>query len=285
VAGARKVELDCDGLFSKAAKRVVKLRSKEVFAQAEGVLCLDDVEPVHDMRVATRRLRAALEVFESCFPRKRHRKALKKVKALAEALGERRDVDVEIALLEELREEAVGADRAAVTVLVEGTRTRQHVANHELAPHVAPKRLKRLRRRLKKLERRKGGSSLRSNIEPIVRERLKELRDRADDALAPDASRAQHKMRIAAKRLRYVLEIFGPCLEGEEAKLARQAAKQLQSVLGDLHDCDLTLERVEGIDSAVALLRERRELLFHRFVEQWQAEASKGTWAALEASL
>ena len=88
-------------------------------------------------------------------------------------------------------------------------------------------------------------------------------------------------MRIAAKRLRYVLEIVGACF-GEEAKAARDAAKHLQSVLGDLHDCDLMLTKVEAIDSVAALLRDRRERLFQRFVELWQAEASKGTWAALE---
>jgi CHAD domain-containing protein len=121
------------------------------------------------------------------------------------------------------------------------------------------------------------------NVTPIVLGRLEELRDFADAALFPDASKAQHDMRIAAKRLRYVLEIFAPCL-GEQAKAARGAAKRLQSVLGDLHDCDLMLTKVERIGSVEALLRQRRERLFHDFVELWQAEASKGTWAALGAS-
>jgi len=125
---------------------------------------------------------------------------------------------------------------------------------------------------------------LRPNATRIIRVRLDELRSFADEALAPDASAAQHDMRIAAKRLRYVLEIVGPCV-GEEAKFARDAAKQLQSALGDLHDCDLMLPKVEQIDSAAALLRERRERLFHEFVELWQAEASKGAWAALETAL
>lgn len=125
---------------------------------------------------------------------------------------------------------------------------------------------------------------LRPNAARIVRTRLDELRGFADEALAPEASPAQHNMRIAAKRLRYALEIFGPCI-GEEAKVARDAAKQLQSVLGDLHDCDLMLPKVERIGSAATPLRERRGRLFHEFVEQWQAEASKGTWAALEAAL
>jgi CHAD domain-containing protein len=156
VAGARKVELDCEGSFSEAAARAVEVRAGEVFEHAEGVLDLDDVERVHDMRVATRRLRAALEIFESCFPSKRHRKALKKVKVLADALGERRDADVEIALLEELAEEALAADREAMRRLVEDRRTRQRKANEELAPYVATKRLKKLRRRLGKLAKAAG---------------------------------------------------------------------------------------------------------------------------------
>jgi CHAD domain-containing protein len=151
VASAGKVELDCEASFGLAAKHVVKVRAKEVFKHSEGVLDLDDVERVHDMRVATRRLRAALEIFEPCFPRKRHRKALKRVKALADALGERRDLDVEIELLEGLAGKVAGADREALTALVEDLRARQQQANDDLAPFVAARRLKKLRRRLAKL--------------------------------------------------------------------------------------------------------------------------------------
>jgi CHAD domain-containing protein len=125
---------------------------------------------------------------------------------------------------------------------------------------------------------------LRPDAARIIRTRLDELRGFEAEALAPSASTAQHNMRIAAKRLRYVLEIVGPCI-GQEAKAARDAAKQLQSVLGDLHDCDLMLPKVEQIGSAAALLRERRNRLFHEFVELWQAEAGKDTWAALERAL
>lgn len=151
MASARKVELDCEASFGSAARRAVKVRAKEVFRQADGVLDLGEVEHVHDMRVATRRLRAALEVFEDCFPRKRHRKALKRVKVLADALGERRDADVEIDLLESLADEVAGEDRAALAELIEGLHDRQRRANDDLASFVAAKRLKKLRRRLKKL--------------------------------------------------------------------------------------------------------------------------------------
>jgi len=153
VARAREVPgLDCEEPFSAAAARVVEVRSAEVFEQAHDVLDTDDIERLHDMRVATRRLRAALEVFAPCFPAKRHRKALKRVKALADALGERRDRDVSIELLESFAAgEAPEGDRAAIVTLIERLRAEQHEANEALAPFVAPKRLKKLRRRLRKL--------------------------------------------------------------------------------------------------------------------------------------
>jgi CHAD domain-containing protein len=151
VAGARKVELDCGGSFSQAAALAVEVRGGEVFGHSDRVLDLTDVEGVHDMRVATRRLRAALEVFAPCFPAKRHRKLLKKVKALADALGKRRDADVEIALLEDLAGETSEADRAALEGLIDRRRGRQREANEELRQHVAPKPLKQLRRGLERL--------------------------------------------------------------------------------------------------------------------------------------
>ncbi len=128
------------------------------------------------------------------------------------------------------------------------------------------------------------GGPLAANAARIVAVRLDELRGLAGPALAPDAGEAQHDMRIAAKRLRYVLEIFEPCL-GVEAEAARLTTKRLQSVLGDLHDCDLMLTKVDQIGSAAALLRQRRRRLFQDFVDLWQSEAGKGTWVALERSL
>jgi hypothetical protein len=56
-------------------------------------------------------------------------------------------------------------------------------------------------------------------------------------------------------------------------------------VLGDIHDCDVMLPRVEGIASLTTLLRARREQLFRAFHDLWQSEASRGTWAALERTL
>ena len=61
-------DLSPEDSYGEAAARVILVRAAELTEQARGVLDTGDIERVHDMRVATRRLRAALEVFEPCFP-------------------------------------------------------------------------------------------------------------------------------------------------------------------------------------------------------------------------
>src|SRR5438046_2113521 len=116
MAKARDISgLHADLRFREAAARTVAVRAQELFEHAEGVLDTSDIERVHDMRVASRRLRAVLEIYEPCFPRKALRDVLDDVKALADALGERRDPDVHLAQLEEF----AGASR-------EGTGSRRN---------------------------------------------------------------------------------------------------------------------------------------------------------------
>lgn len=125
---------------------------------------------------------------------------------------------------------------------------------------------------------------LRPNAARIVRTRLDEMRALITPALDPAAAGVQHDLRIAAKRLRYVLEIAEQCF-GPEAKTARRAARDLQGALGEIHDCDVMLPRAAGIESLEDLLRSRRERCFRRFHDLLQAQASEGIWAALERSL
>lgn len=158
------------------------------------------------------------------------------------------------------------------------------------------------------------------NAARIIHTRVEELRSFAPDALDPDAAKAQHDMRIAAKRLRYVLEVTGFCF-GQRADAARRRARDLQDLLGEIHDCDVMMPRVQaqieelraadardvllrageaddldpalvaraphrtsyrGLELLAVHLRARRALLFERFRDFWQAEVSKGTWAKLE---
>jgi CHAD domain-containing protein len=154
MARARDVgELDCEGAFALAAARVIEIRADEVLEHSAGVLDVGDIERVHDMRVATRRLQAALAVFRKCFPREQRRAALKQVKALADALGERRDPDVSIETLERLAGQAGIADRRGVDALIEHFKREQEAANERLGPFVTEARLQGLRADLRQLTR------------------------------------------------------------------------------------------------------------------------------------
>jgi CHAD domain-containing protein len=146
VAKAKPIpDLGADVPYAEGAVRVVSVRGAELAEQAEGVLDTGDIERVHDMRVATRRLRAALEIFQPCFPAKPYDQALAEVKRLADALGERRDRDVAIATLHDFNDQMAAPDRRGVASLIERLRSEQERANEELAPLVAEESLKALR--------------------------------------------------------------------------------------------------------------------------------------------
>lgn len=149
MARARSVSgLEPDTPFGEAAARVVEVRAHELFDHADGVLDTADIERVHDMRVASRRLRAVLEIFAPCFPRKLHASVLGDVKRLADALGDRRDPDVHVAALATIADGLAAADRRGVESLADRLREEQASANGALADALADAERSDLRGRL-----------------------------------------------------------------------------------------------------------------------------------------
>lgn len=145
MAKAKEINgLSAEESYGEAAAKIVATRGEEVTDHARGVLDTGDIDRVHDMRVATRRLRAALEVFEPCFPRKSYRQALREVKRLADGLGERRDRDVAIAALRGFNDQMPAPDQRGVESLIDRLRDEQAEANLELAPLVDTANLKAL---------------------------------------------------------------------------------------------------------------------------------------------
>jgi CHAD domain-containing protein len=151
LAKARDIELDGEQSFEDAARMALRVRADEVFEHAAGVLDTSDIERVHAMRVATRRLRAVMEIFAPVFPKKQHRALLKEVKALADALGERRDPDVAIEAMDKIAAALTADDRPGIEHLVAEMREEQQGANAELAAALQEIEANDLRGRLRAL--------------------------------------------------------------------------------------------------------------------------------------
>ena len=139
--------------FAQAASVTVTTRSHELFACADRVLDTEDIERVHDMRVASRRLRAALEVFAPCYDRHQHKDLLREVKQLAAALGKRRDPDVLIDGLQKLRSELPESDHPGIDLLIARAREQQAAGNTALREALEGALTHDLRGRLEELAR------------------------------------------------------------------------------------------------------------------------------------
>jgi CHAD domain-containing protein len=119
--------------FAEAAAATVAIRAEELFEHSEGVLDTSDIERVHDMRVASRRLRAVLEIYAPCFPKARFKPLLKEVKALADALGTRRDPDVLLDRLADLEDVLPKADAPGIEAFAAPVHEEQARGNETLA--------------------------------------------------------------------------------------------------------------------------------------------------------
>jgi CHAD domain-containing protein len=140
-----------DMTFREAAARAVEVRAAELFSQAEDVLDTGDIERVHDMRVASRRLRAAMEIFAPCFPKKQYANTLRDVKDLADALGDRRDPDVAIEALSGIEAGLTDDDRPGIESLVTEFREQQATGNEALAQKLVEIERSELKQRLEAL--------------------------------------------------------------------------------------------------------------------------------------
>ncbi len=132
--GPEPVEIDPRGSFRDAARRSLAVRGPELLVHRDGTLAGEDIEALHQMRVASRRLRAVLEVYAGCFPGRAHLTLLRLVKDTADALSEARDLDVQIDGLRAYAAAAPVEDRAGVESLIAELAARRVAADDHLPP-------------------------------------------------------------------------------------------------------------------------------------------------------
>jgi len=312
-----------DPSWQLLACRYLRGQLEKLTKELRGVRQNDDIEPVHQARVASRRMRAAFRMFGDCFEDKRLARWQKRIRTLTKGLGAARDKDVQIDFVRTFCQTQEGGDkrnRPGIKRLL----LRLQQARDALQPEV----LKALEKLGKgdvlaemhgELERilftlRRSDVSLQS---PVVWTRgAEQIHRKKHDLFAcehtledPENQAGHHQMRIAAKRLRYTMEICDLACEGQLAPFIK-GVKKVQTFLGDVHDCDVWVadieafmerERLRTIDyfghhrpflrlrPGLSLLRAEREAhrrrTFAELAAYWKTLEEDGFWDQMESTL
>jgi CHAD domain-containing protein len=299
--------------------RYIGRQAKQLADQLDGVRAAADIEFVHRARVATRRLRAALRMFAGCLSRRRVKRWRTAIRGTTIKLGNARDRDVQIELLcgalGDLTARECFPGIAHVLVQLEHDRERLQRKVVKAVDRLEAKGVLHEMRRVTKRILRNADSA--ENVQTAAayaqtrRHVLRQL-DRLllhQDSLAnADDREGHHAMRIVAKRLRYSLEIARPVYPGRLDESV-EAIKRVQTLLGEIHDCDVWAEHLDafvsserermvamfghagrlvrlqpGIDYLRQDRRRRRDEVFAQLVEYW-AELGRGHFSERLASV
>ena len=229
-------------------ERLVSLLNAMPAAQA------GDETSVHQARVASRRLRGVLPVLGARADADALERAHRQVRRITRALGPVRELDVTLALLSEYEQRGAAAHKAIARVrqaLMHERSTRRHAMLSDLTPS----RLDKLRRRLVNVAAPKApGHPRAGEVSEAARQaaaRARDLRTAMDHAGGMYLPDRLHRVRVAAKKLRYALEIQRELTRSRS--LARlNKVKALQDGLGRMHDLEVLIEHTRNVQAAVA---------------------------------
>ena len=299
------------------AARFVRKQTRQLSGQLDGIRKGEDIEFIHRARVASRRLRAALGVFRDGFDAGDVKRWRKQMRRLTTRLGDARDKDVQIEFVcdvlgrLEQREHYPGIARLLVT-LEHRRESLQSKAVKAADRLEAGGVLEEMQAAAKKLlsALAKRGVGIESEFvfalaEEHVLSKLDEFLDYRSSLEDPQDQERHHAMRITAKRLRYTMEICKPAYDGQLDEIL-VAAKQVQSLLGEIHDCDVWVRQLEiylekererileayghegplarlqvGIDYLRQERAKQREEVFRDLVRYWQELDRQGLWDSL----
>jgi CHAD domain-containing protein len=236
--------------------RLLQRRARALRRQLAAAVAGKDTG-VHQARVASRRLREALPVLTQGLHHTKKSKAQRKIRRLTQALGTVRELDVTLRLIDELADRP-GIPRAALTdvraQVIEEREKRRVVMLERIAKVSMHKLSRRLREVAAAIASPTPGHAWRAALATRIVRRARRLEKAIDQAGQIYAPEALHVVRIAAKKLRYALEIAdesgaAPCAA------AVHAIKRVQDTLGRLHDLQVLQHHVADV---AAMPRPRR---------------------------
>ncbi len=251
-----------DETMTEAGRKVLRFHFDRMVDKEAGAREGADIEAVHDMRVATRRQRAALALFAGHFKRKPLRRFRADLKAVASRLGAVRDLDVQLKAARTYQERLTPPAAQALQPVLDAWSSQRETARAALLAHLDSPDYRAFQKAYRKFLATEGEAAAApagAAPEPtLVRQVLPgELWEhygvvRAYETVIAGADVATlHALRIASKHLRYALEFFREVLEpitgdrpGGGIGFAIDAVVGLQDHIGNLHDADVTIGRL-----------------------------------------
>ena len=241
--------------MSAGTVRCELLRTRaDRFSRALRGLEQGDVRALHRARVATRRLREILPIL--CIEGLTVRKLIRRLKKTTSRLGTVRELDVLLLLIDELhdsrREHAAALGRVAMAVA-----KMRDDARKQLFGHASMRDLRRTARKLDDVvaelarEDEQPGKALRWAIEARVARRAERLASALRKAGAVYLPERLHVVRIAAKKLRYSVELAAEITASDRAADVR-VLRAAQNVLGRMHDLQTLIDRVRQVQATLA---------------------------------
>jgi CHAD domain-containing protein len=259
-----------DDTLAEAGRKVLGFHFADMLRHEEGTRQGLDIEELHDMRVATRRMRAAMDVFGESFEPKVIKAHLKGLRATGRALGRVRDMDVFMEKAQHYLDSLPDDQRQGLDPLLQHWHEERDKDRVEMLRHLNSKDYATFKRKfLSFLSTPGAGARSASGDTPTpylvehlapayIYERLAAVR--AYEAILPSASITQmHALRIEFKKFRYTLEYFREVL-GPEGKNIIDEVKVMQDHLGDLNDADVAcqilrdfLDELEAREATIAI--------------------------------
>ena len=241
-------KIDATLTASEVAFAILRRHFAEMLAHEPGVRLGEDPEELHDMRVATRRLRAALKLYSDFLP-KRSERYERDLRWVGGALGEVRDLDVH---LQRLSEES-SRNGEVLEEVVSLLRERRVEARRRMLEALDSNRYERLIASFSATLRRGRSPSPTSPIleaaPELVRDRYKKVRKSANTLSEDSPPEHFHELRKKGKRLRYALEPLQE-IYGKPAKKMVKLLKNMQDDLGDHQDLIVAAGLMEELGGA-----------------------------------
>lgn len=283
--------------------------------EIQGALVGDDIEHVHQMRVASRRMRNALNLFRDCLSDKKAKAWGDEIRKITKSLGNARDLDIQIELIDRCYAASLedrykpGYNRLLLRLKQQRAKAQKKV-NRTLVNLQGGGMLDRMQAHLSTLT--AGSENIYLYTPSLYRQAFEAINSNLEEFLSyekfihdPQNIEELHAMRITGKHLRYTLEIFAP-IYGTALDVYVRAMKNIQDLLGEIHDNDVWIvwlpkfidqerTRVEdyfgntgplkrllsGLHHFIEDRQRVRDEEYQTFLSTWETLAYENAWTVL----